>query len=150
MTRLLRRGAPAAALLLAALPGPPSAATQPAPPSPIRLSPTTHPVKVDGVLDEPLWQAAPALPLPWEWSPADNEPAPVETTVQLGFDAHNLYVAFRASDPEPSAIRAHYGDRDSVAQDDTVGFMQRPSKNSPVTRRDPWSENTMMLSGWKP
>lgn len=33
-----------------------------------------------------------------------------------------IYVAFRAKDPNPGDIRAHYADRDAPALDDTVGF----------------------------
>ncbi len=44
----------------------------------------------------------------------------------LTFDEVNLYVGFRAHDPEPETIRAHLMDRDQVdtlVQDDHVGFM---------------------------
>jgi len=42
------------------------------------------------------------------------------------FDAEQLYLACRASDPDPSGIRAHLMDRDAIdtfVQDDHVGFM---------------------------
>ena len=93
---------------------------------PATIPSTDHEITVDARLDEPAWEEALALPLEWEWFPSDNDPAPVETTAFVTFDAENLYVAFRARDPEPAAIRAHYGDRDTVASDDTVGFMIDP------------------------
>lgn len=87
---------------------------------------TDEPMVVDARLDEPAWSEALALSLRWEWFPSDNDPAPVDTTVLVTYDAENLYIAFRAADPDPTAIRAHYGDRDTVADDDTVGFLIDP------------------------
>jgi len=84
------------------------------------------PIEVDGVLDEPAWRDATAVPLPFEWFPGDNEPAPVETEVRIFFDEENLYLGFLAHDPDPSAIRANLADRDTPVQDDHVGFMVDP------------------------
>ncbi len=80
------------------------------------------PIVVDGTLDEPAWTTATAIPLIYEWQPGDNAPAPVETTALVTFDAEHFYIAFRAADPNPGEIRAHYADRDAPALDDTVGF----------------------------
>ncbi len=80
-------------------------------------------VRVDGVLDEAAWQRAAAIPLPYEWAPGNNTPAPVETTALVTYDSRFFYVAFRAADPDPGAIRANLADRDAPFLDDTVGFM---------------------------
>lgn len=82
----------------------------------------TSAIAVDGVLDEPAWASATAIPLTYEWQPGDNVPAAIETVSYVTFDADYLYVAFRASDPDQAAIRAHYADRDVPFMDDTVGF----------------------------
>ncbi len=87
------------------------------------LSATTTPMQIDGRLDEPAWRQAQVLALPYEWSPGDNSPAPVRTECRITFDQDNLYVGFRAFDPDPSQIRAHYRDRDSGSTDDTIGFL---------------------------
>ena len=61
-----------------------------------------------------------------EWQPGDNIPAPVQTQCLVTYDARNLYVAFRALDPKPGDIRAHFMDRDdtdTLIQDDHVGLM---------------------------
>jgi hypothetical protein len=39
------------------------------------------------------------------------------------YDSSNLYVGFRADDPDPSRIRAHYSDRDKAWPDDFVGVV---------------------------
>lgn len=97
-------------------------AEEPAPDASSRVVPATSPIVVDGRLDEPAWQAAAAVPVPWEWFPQDNAAAPVETVALVTFDAERLYVGFRVRDPRPAEIRAHYADRDDAFADDWVGF----------------------------
>jgi len=81
---------------------------------------------VDGLLDEETWVQALRIPLPYEVMPGDNTPAPVETECLVSYDTKYLYVAFRASDPDPSQIRARIADRDTPWQDDFVGVMVDP------------------------
>ncbi len=83
-------------------------------------------IEVDGVLDEPAWATALTIPIRYEWSPGDNVEPLVATDVLLTYDEGRLYVAFRAADPEPGAIRAHLMDRDQITtfvQDDHVTLM---------------------------
>ena len=80
------------------------------------------PRKIDGVLDEALWQQATRFELAFETRPAENTPASVKTTVYLAENGEHLLVAFLAEDPDPSQIRAFLRDRDSAYQDDFVGF----------------------------
>jgi hypothetical protein len=84
------------------------------------------PLKIDGLLDEPAWQKALAIPLPYEVYPGDNAPAEAPTTALLLFDDRNLYVGFRAEDPAPDRIRAHYTDRDTAFRNDLVGVLLDP------------------------
>jgi len=92
-------------------------------PAPVEVAPAASEIRVDGVLDEPAWQEAAVVPVPWEWFPGDNAPAPVDTEALVTFDGERLYVAFRAADPRPGEIRAHLADRDSAFDDDQVGFL---------------------------
>ncbi|HVF61868.1 MAG TPA: DUF5916 domain-containing protein [Thermoanaerobaculia bacterium] len=80
-------------------------------------------IAVDGSLSETAWEAAAVVPLTHEWLPGDNTPPPVATECLVTFDNENLYVGFRAHDPEPGAIRAYLADRDTAFNDDAVGFM---------------------------
>lgn len=84
------------------------------------------PIEVDGRLDDAAWADALAVPLPYEVYPGDNAPAPVETTVLLLRDDENLYLAFRALDPDPSRVRYHYTDRDGAFRNDLVGVVLDP------------------------
>jgi len=87
---------------------------------PYAIPPTEDKIKVDGQLDEPAWDTAVRLNLNWEIRPRENVPPNVETEVLFTFDGSHLYVAFRCYDPDPSAIRAFYRDRDSLGGDDWV------------------------------
>jgi hypothetical protein len=82
-----------------------------------------HAVKVDGVLDPTEWQGVTPIELTWETNPGDNVPPPVKTEGFLAYDDRNLYVGFRAYDPEPIKIRAHLTDRDRAYSDDFLGVV---------------------------
>jgi len=88
----------------------------------LTVGPAAGPIEIDGVLDEPAWAGAAVVPLTHEWLPGDNVAPPVATEALVTFDHDRLYVAFRAHDPRPAAIRAHLADRDNEFVDDTVGF----------------------------
>jgi len=97
-----------------------------APARPQNVVRASVPIRIDGVLDEEAWAAAPKIPVPYEWQPGDNVPAPVDTEVLVTYDLHNLYVGFRCFDPEPKKIRAHLMDRDdtdTLILDDHISFM---------------------------
>lgn len=78
---------------------------------------------IDAVMDEPAWEEAPAVGIPFEWTPGDNVPAPVDTECRLAYDDEHLYVGCRAFDPNPGAIRAHFADRDTPFRDDHLVFL---------------------------
>lgn len=83
----------------------------------------TSAIRIDGRLDEPAWQHAYQRELKYQFNPIDPPEAPVKTVAYLTYDASNLYIAFRAYDPNPDQIRAHLADRDTAFHDDFVGIM---------------------------
>ena len=89
---------------------------------PINVPRLSGELKVDGLLDEPLWQQAAKFELAYETDPGENTPASVKTTVYIGEDGARLLVAFVAEDPDPSKIRAFLRDRDDAFNDDFVGM----------------------------
>lgn len=124
---LLLAISPLSVLPAAAQPGGQGPAPTAAPPIEVyKTTRATTSIKIDGVLDEPAWGNAAVLPLLYEWAPGDNVKPPVDTECLITYDASNLYVAFKAFDPDPSKIRAHLMDRDdtdTLIQDDHVGIM---------------------------
>ncbi len=79
-------------------------------------------VVIDGNLDEAGWSGARVLELNVETRPGENVQAAVRTEAYLMEDGRRFLVAFKAYDPDPSAIRAHIHDRDDAWDDDFVGI----------------------------
>jgi hypothetical protein len=74
-------------------------------------------IAIDGRLDEPAWQRAPALDRFWQNYPQAEVEAPVRTEARFAFDRHALYVAIRAFDPGMAQLRAPFARRDNVLSD---------------------------------
>ncbi|MBA7575041.1 hypothetical protein ES708_16857 [subsurface metagenome] len=85
-----------------------------------RVSMVNSPVKIDAVLDEDVWKSAVKVDANIEVGPGENVPAPVRTEAFITYDEDNVYVAFKAYDPEPEKILARVTDRDDIFGDDWV------------------------------
>ena len=79
-------------------------------------------INIDGSLDEEAWSGALLIELPFETQPGENVPACVKTEVLVMYDSGSVYFGFSCYDPDPSAIRAHYADRDGFYGDDLVNI----------------------------
>lgn len=90
---------------------------------PNRIPKVKAKVRVDGLLDDDVWKEALKLELKYEVNPGENIKAPVRTEVLFAYSKSHLYVAFRAYDPKPTAIRANVSDRDKIYRDDYVGVV---------------------------
>ncbi len=88
-----------------------------------RVDPVQEEIKIDGALDEPVWQKPPTFTLDFETNPGDNTPAPVKTEMWITYSNSHFYVGARAHDPDPEKIRARLTDRDRAFQDDFVGVV---------------------------
>ena len=83
--------------------------------------------KVDGVLDDEAWNAAPLPIEPGEWvsyNPVrgDRMPAHFRTDVRITYDDRNIYLAFHCFDNEPDRIRTNVSRRDSAFNDDWIAM----------------------------
>lgn len=90
---------------------------------PIALPHAAGNIRLDGVLDDEVWQRALTVVVDVETRPRENQPALVPTTAYLVENGTHLLVGFDARDPDPSAIRAYLRDRDSAFNDDFVGVV---------------------------
>ncbi len=79
-------------------------------------------MKVDGELNDAIWQQALDISLDIVNSPWDNKPSPVITTAKVIENGEFLYISFLAQDPNPELIQGFLGDRDTRWGDDLVGF----------------------------
>ncbi len=80
-------------------------------------------IRIDGVLDEKVWQEALKIEIKYEFYPGYNTKPPVRTEVFLAYGANHLYAGFRAYDSKPGEIRARVTDRDNIENDDYVAIV---------------------------
>ena len=91
--------------------------------------------RLDGVLDDAIWRAAPVHAQFYETQPQDRIAAKVGTEVMLAYDGRYLYVAVRARDPQPDAIRAPFTRRDKISADqDFIGLYLDPGGDGKAAR----------------
>ena len=74
-------------------------------------------IVLDGKFDEPAWERAKPWDKFYEVSPQDKVEAKVRTEVRFAYDAHALYAAVRAHDPDLGELRAPFARRDNVLAD---------------------------------
>ena len=80
-----------------------------------RVDPAKGPIEIDGDLSDAAWKDAAPITDWVETNPGDNVPPKVRSVAWLTYDDKFLYAAFEFDEPDPSTIRAPYGDRDNVA-----------------------------------
>jgi hypothetical protein len=88
-------------------------------PQALRLPADAAPIRIDGRLDEPIWQSAPVHDSFVQYKPLDGLPAPAayRTTVQVVIEEHAIVFGIRAFDPRPGEIRAPLVRRDEVRRE---------------------------------
>ncbi len=79
-------------------------------------------VRLDGVVDEPAWDAVSPLPLTM-YEPRFGGVMTEQTEIRIGYDDEFLYVSGRMFDSEPAGIRANSMYRDLYSGDDTFALI---------------------------
>ncbi len=91
--------------------------------SEINVHPVSSPPKIDGVLDDPVWQEAPLELGEWlTYNPLYGDKMAQQTKVWISHDESNLYFAFHCLDSEPEKIKTSISRRDTIFNDDWVGM----------------------------
>lgn len=109
-----------AALALALLATTPARAQAPAD---FPVDRTTQPPKIDGVLDDAVWQRAPMPTGDWKsYAPVrgDQMSNDFRTDVRIAYDDRHIYFAFHCFDREPDRIRTTVSKRDAAFSDDWI------------------------------
>jgi hypothetical protein len=79
---------------------------------------TEHPPKIDGRLDEEIWQQAPAASGFRQYEPDRGKPANFVTTVRILYDRQAIYFGVNCADPEPDRIVARVTKREGDLEAD--------------------------------
>jgi hypothetical protein len=96
-------------------------------PQAVRLGTAEPALRVDGRLDEAVWERAPVHDAFKQYLPVERWPAPLRTTVQVVVDERGITFGIRAYDPHPALIRAPLVRRDQVLRDqDFVSIVLDP------------------------
>jgi hypothetical protein len=107
--------APAAVRAQASPPAPPvspPAAPAPAAPYVLDVRRLPAPPALTGRADDPVWQQATLVDTFTQYEPDEGAPASERTEMRVGYDAQNLYLAFRCHDSHPEQIVASTMQRD--------------------------------------
>jgi len=81
-----------------------------------------EPPRIDGQLDDQIWQRATRLSGFVQVRPLDGAPATEETEIWVAFDSRNLYFAMHAHYTDPRIARTNRVDRDQTRNDDTIAL----------------------------
>ena len=80
-----------------------------------------EPPRIDGQLDDAVWQRAAVITEFVQTSPVEGAPATEDTEVYIAFDSTHLYLAMYAHYSNPGMVRANRVDRDRASfSDDTI------------------------------
>lgn len=109
-------------LLPAAVLGLMSLASPPATPERVAATPIPEAtaVRIDGELNDAVWQNVPPITAFRQREPRDNAAPTFQTEARVAYDATALYVAVRALDPEPQRIVGIRTRRDEQSPSDWV------------------------------
>src|SRR5712671_3958413 len=80
-------------------------------------------VRLDGVLDEPVWQRAALLKGFTQYRPVDSRPAEDSTEILVFYAPDAIYFGIRAYEAHGNVVRATLADRDNIDADDNVQFL---------------------------
>jgi hypothetical protein len=88
------------------------------------ISRSASPITIDGVLDEPDWEAAAAIGEIRQRAPHEGEKASEPTEVKLLYDSQNLYISVMCFDSDPKHIIGTQMARDAdLAPDDRIEIL---------------------------
>ena len=76
--------------------------------------------KIDGTLENQVWEKGIVIDSFTQYEPVEGSVPTEKTVAYIGYDNKNLYIAVRAFDSDPKAVRACLTKRDSVYGDDVI------------------------------
>lgn len=91
----------------------------------LTLHRVTAPIRLDGLLDEPVWRTLNSLPLTMFRPTAGAQPTEA-AEIRIGYDDHNLYIGARLGMRNTRAIRSQTVTRDALGVDDWFRVLLDP------------------------
>ena len=98
-------------------------------------------IRLDGRLDEPVWQQMPAAAGFRQREPVEGAPATEETEVRAAHDGRTLYIGVLARDREPDAVVARILQRDRLLEVDVLGQLAFAGDDAVAIVLDPFHDH---------
>lgn len=92
----------------------------------VRAVRATDPIRIDGILSEPAWQAAPPWTVFHQRDPVEGAPATEVTEVRILYDDAALYVGATMLDPAPDSIVGRLSRKDPTPNSDLFAVYLDP------------------------
>ena len=96
-------------------------AAQPAPKRQLQAVRISTPLKLDGVLDEAVWQTAPVATHFYELEPSPGRPEKHPTEVRVFYDDAAIYIGATMHDVSQDSILRELSARDNIGNSDWFG-----------------------------
>jgi len=87
------------------------------------------PLKLDGVLDEPVWSTASPISAFTQRDPHEGAPPRQKSEVRLAYDDAALYVGARLYDTAPDSILVRLSRRDNMVPSDAFAVFLDPLRD---------------------
>jgi len=87
---------------------------------PLKPLKTDAPPRIDGLLDDRIWNEAPSVTGFKSFIPDFGNDLDFKTVVHMAYDEENLYFAYQCYDDDPEKIKASVNSRDNIRDDDWV------------------------------
>ena len=87
---------------------------------------TGNPPRIDGRLDDSVWETATYVSDFIQIAPVEGAPGTEETEVWMAYDNDHLYFAFYAHYTRPEAMRINRADREEIRGDDRMSVLFDP------------------------
>ena len=114
-----RRLVAASLVALASTPAPALVGAQPSRERPaVHATPTSAAPRIDGVLDEAVWQSAAAIDTFTQQEPNEGRPATDRTEVRVLYDSKRIYIGVHAYAAEPVVATEMRRDADRLFDED--------------------------------
>ena len=87
---------------------------------------TSTPPRIDGRLDDAVWETATHLTDFIQIAPVEGAPGTERTEVWIAYDSDHLYFAFYAHYTDPGVMRVNRSDREEIRGDDRMSVLFDP------------------------
>ena len=91
--------------------------------TPYKVTFTTEKIKVDGILEEAIWQKSASIGTFWQYFPSDTSKAQYQTEIKIAYDDKNIYVSAKCYARDRKFVVLSYRRDYRAGGNDNVSFI---------------------------